>query len=155
VRLPPFQSLLEAHSGDVYRFLLATAGPSEADDCFQETWIAAMRAYPGLERADNLRGWLFRIAHNKAVDAHRSRGRRAVPVPDLPETAAAPRDELDEPELWAAVRELPPKQRAAVYCRSVLGIPYDQLGELLECSQDAARRSVHEGLKRLREEWSP
>jgi DNA-directed RNA polymerase specialized sigma24 family protein len=34
----------------------------------------------------------------------------------------------------------------------VLGIPYDELDELLECSRDAARRSVHEGLKRLREE---
>jgi RNA polymerase sigma factor (sigma-70 family) len=63
--------------------------------------------------------------------------------------------ELEEPELWAAVRELPPKQRAAVYCRSVLGIPYDELAELLECSRDAARRSVHEGLKRLREERTP
>jgi RNA polymerase sigma factor (sigma-70 family) len=146
VKLPPFQSLIDSHSGEVYRFLVATAGPGDADDCFQETWVAAMRAYPRLRRADNLRAWLFRIAHNKAVDAHRARGRRAVPGPAL---------ELDEPELWEAVRELPPKQRAAVYCRSVLGIPYDELARLLECSQDAARRSVHEGLKRLREEWTP
>jgi RNA polymerase sigma factor (sigma-70 family) len=158
VKLPPFQALLDAHSGEVYRFLVATAGPGEADDAFQETWVAAMRAYPRLRRADNLRAWLFRIAHNKAVDAHRARGRRAVPVAQVPErpnphAAAAP--ELDEPELWAAVRELPPKQRAAVYCRSVLGIPYDELAKLLECSQDAARRSVHEGLKRLREDWTP
>jgi RNA polymerase sigma factor (sigma-70 family) len=158
VKLPPFQSLIDSHSGEVYRFLLATAGPGDADDCFQETWVAAMRAYPRLRRADNLRAWLFRIAHNKAVDAHRARGRRAVPVAEVPERGnpgAGPALELDEPELWEAVRELPPKQRAAVYCRSVLGIPYDELARLLECSQDAARRSVHEGLKRLREEWTP
>ena len=56
-------------------------------------------------------------------------------------------------KLWDAVRELPYKQRAAVYCRSVLGMSYDELAELLESSEEAARRNVHEGLKRLREEW--
>jgi RNA polymerase sigma factor (sigma-70 family) len=156
VKLPPFQALLDAHSGEVYRFLVATAGPVDADDCFQETWISAMRAYPKLTDAGNLRAWLFRIAKNKAVDAHRSRSRRPVPVASVPEAATGTDDfELEEPELWPAVRELPPKQRAAVYCRSVLGIPYDELAELLECSRDAARRSVHEGLKQLREERTP
>jgi RNA polymerase sigma factor (sigma-70 family) len=158
VKLPPFQALLDSHSVEIYRFLVATAGPTDADDAFQETWISAMRAYPRLRSADNLRAWLFRIAKNKAVDVHRARARRPVPVESVPENPGPSRDlelELEEPELWAAVRELPPKQRAAVYCRSVLGIPYDELAELLECSRDAARRSVHEGLKRLREEWTP
>lgn len=151
VNLPPFQALLDAHRADVYRFLVATAGPSEADDAFQETWIAALRAYPSLRRADNLRAWLFRIAQNKSIDAHRARGRRAVPVAAVPERPSAPsRDE--DPELWARLRELPEKQRTAVFCRSVLGMPYEELALLLESSEDAARRNVHEGLKRLREE---
>jgi DNA-directed RNA polymerase specialized sigma24 family protein len=151
VNLPPFQALLEEHRADVYRFLVATAGPSEADDAFQETWIAALRAYPGLRRADNLRAWLFRIAQNKSIDAHRARGRRAVPVASVPEPAAPGLPDAD-PELWARVRELPDKQRTAVYCRSVLGMSYEELAVLLESSEDAARRNVHEGLKRLREE---
>ena len=151
VNLPPFQALLDEHRGDVYRFLVATVGPTEADDCFQETWIAALRAYPGLRRADNLRAWLFRIAQNKSIDAHRARGRRAVPVAAVPE-GPAPSAADDEPELWARVRDLPAKQRTAVFCRSVLGMPYDELALLLESSEDAARRNVHEGLKRLREE---
>src|SRR6185295_18401572 len=111
--------LLEEHRRDAYRFLVATAGPSEADDAFQETWIAALRAYPRLRRADNLRGWLLKIAQNKAIDAHRARGRRAVPVAAVPERAAAPAAlaERDD-ELWEAVRGLPSKQRTAVYCRS-------------------------------------
>ena len=75
----------------------------------------------------------------------------------MPETAAAPRREAEldgEPELWAAVRALPPKQRTAVFCRTVLGMPYDELAALLESSEDAARRNVFEGLKKLREEWT-
>jgi RNA polymerase sigma factor (sigma-70 family) len=59
-----------------------------------------------------------------------------------------------EPELWKAVRELPPKQRTAVFCRSVMGMSYPELAELLDSSEDAARRNVHEGLNRLRKDWS-
>ena len=79
MRLPPFQALLDDYETDLYRFCVATAGWSDADDCFQETWIAALRAYPKLRRADNLRAWLFRIAQNKAIDLHRARGRRTAP----------------------------------------------------------------------------
>ncbi len=153
VNLPPFQALLDEHRADVYRFLVATAGRSEADDAFQETWISALRAYPKLRRADNLRAWLFQIAQNKSIDAHRARGRRAVPVAAVPEGATGPPDD-DDPELWARVRALPAKQRTAVFCRTVLGMPYAELAVLLESSEDAARRNVHEGLKRLKEEMS-
>ncbi len=155
MKLPPFQAVFEAQRTDVYRFLVATAGPADADDCFQETWISALRAYPRLRRTDNIRGWLLKIAQNKAIDAHRARARRPVPVEALPDRAAAPEAQPpgEDPELWEAVRALPAKQRTAVYCRSVLGMPYDELAELLESSEEAARRNVHEGLKRLREEW--
>ena len=153
MKLPPFQALLDEHRTDVYRFLVATAGPLDADDCFQETWISALRAYPNLRRGDNLRAWLFRIAQNKAIDAHRARGRRAVPVAAVPERPTSSPSDTD-PELWERVRELPPKQRTAVFCRSVLGMPYAELAVLLESSEDAARRNVHEGLKRLKEELS-
>ena len=56
--------------------------------------------------------------------------------------------------LAAFADRLPEKQRTAVFCRSVLGMPYAELAELLESSQEAARRNVHEGLKTLRGEWS-
>ncbi len=157
MKLPPFQALLDEHSTDLYRFCVATAGWGEADDCFQETWIAALRAYPKLRRADNLRAWLFRIAQNKAIDLHRSRARRPMPVEAVPEMAAAEpvTPALDgQPELWVALRDLPPKQRTAVFCRAVLGMPYDELAALLESSEDAARHNVFEGLKKLREEWT-
>jgi RNA polymerase sigma factor (sigma-70 family) len=156
VRPPPFQALLDAHRTEIYRFLVATAGPSDADDVFQETWVAALRAYPKLRRTDNLRAWLFRIAQNKATDAHRARSRRAVPVGSVPDRAVATPAgggaADSESDLWARVRELPTKQRTAVFCRVVLGMPYAELALLLESSEDAARRNVHEGLKKLREE---
>ena len=155
VRLPPFQALMDEHRDDVYRFLVASLGREDADDCFQETFIAALRAYPRLRDASNLRSWLFTIAHRKAIDAHRARSRRAVPVEEVPERAAAEVVPLNgEPELWRAVRDLPAKQRAAVLHRYVNDLAYADIGQVMGCSEDAARRSVHEGLKKLRTEWA-
>jgi RNA polymerase sigma factor (sigma-70 family) len=153
---PPFQTFLEEHGPDVHRFLVAAVGRSDADDCFQETFVAAMRAYPRLRRGSNLRAWVLRIAQRKAIDAHRARGRRAVPVAAVPEAPGfeeEPSVTTTEPAVWGAVRALPEKQRAAVFHRCVMGMSYPELAEVLDCSQDAARRSVHEGLKRLREEY--
>ncbi|MDQ6750104.1 MAG: RNA polymerase sigma factor [Actinomycetota bacterium] len=155
MRLPPFQRLLDSHRDEVHRFLVATAGPQEADDCFQETVLSALRAYPRLRSADNLRAWLLTIAHRKAIDAHRARGRRAVPTPDsaLEAGIGAGPAGGGEPELWQRVRELPPKQRAAVVLRFVLDLRHAQAAEVMGCSEDAARRSLHEALSTLRKDW--
>jgi RNA polymerase sigma factor (sigma-70 family) len=153
VTLPPFQSLLDEHRDDLYRFLRASVGAHDADDCFQETFIAALRAYPRLRADSNLRGWLFTIAHRKALDSHRARGRRPIPVDQLPETVG---DELlngGEPELWRAVGDLPAKQKAAVLLRFAGDLAYREIGEATGTTEEAARRNVHEGLKKLREVW--
>ena len=148
--LPPFQSLLDSYSHDVHRFLLANVGATDADDCYQETWIAALRAYPGLKHATNLRGWLLTIAARKAVDTHRSRGRAAVTMAEPPEPVFIAQETADD--LWGAVGSLPPKQRAAVVLRFMLDAEYPTVAETMGISEAAARRNVHEGLKRLREE---
>ncbi|MEX2196677.1 MAG: RNA polymerase sigma factor [Thermoleophilaceae bacterium] len=149
--LPPFQAILDAHRDDVYRFLLSTVGPADADDCFQETFLSALRAYPRLRHGENLRGWLLTIAHRKGMDAHRARARRPVPVDELPEPAAPAAEADGMPELWSRVRDLPHKQRAAVAHRYVTDLSYREIAAVLDCSEEAARRSVHEGLKKLRE----
>lgn len=159
VRLPPFQNLLDAHARDVHRFLIATIGPVEADDVYQETWVAALRAYPELTDAANLKGWLFTIAHRKAIDHVRARARRATPVAepaDLPEAVGSAGSEgvakVPDEDLWAAVAALPDKQRTAVALRFIADSAYAEIATAMEISEPAARRNVHEGLKRLREE---
>lgn len=147
--MPPFSRLLEEHRTDVYRFLFATVGPQAADDCFQETFLSALRAYPELRDARNLRGWLLTIATRKALDHWRGEKRRPVPVEHVPERAAPPTQEGD-PELWRAVGSLPPMQRAAVVHRYVLDLPYAEVAEVLGCSEEAARASAYEGRKKLR-----
>jgi RNA polymerase sigma factor (sigma-70 family) len=150
VNLPPFQALLDAHGRDVHRFLLATVGANAADDCYQETWLAALRAYPRLRHGENLRSWIFTVAHRKAIDHVRANRRQPLPVADPPETSADPPVMDGQPEIWARVRELPPKQRTAVALRFVVDAAYSEIAAMMQTSEEAARRNVHEGLKRLR-----
>jgi RNA polymerase sigma factor (sigma-70 family) len=147
--VPPFSSFLEEHRSDVYRFLLAAVGPQEADDCFQETFLSALRAYPKLRDARNLRGWVLTIATRKALDHWRARKRRPLPVEELPERPVPERGDGD-PELWRAVGALPPMQRAAVLHRYVLDLSYADVASALGCSEEAARASAAEGRKKLR-----
>jgi RNA polymerase sigma factor (sigma-70 family) len=153
VSLPPFQAFLDSHRADVYRFLVAAVGPVEADDCFQETFMSALRSYNRLRPDSNLRAWVLTIAHRKALDHFRAKGRRAVPVEELPEIPVPPAPD-GEPELWQAVRKLPPKQRAAVLHRYVNDLAYADIATIVGCSEDAARQNVRAGLARLREEWA-
>jgi RNA polymerase sigma factor (sigma-70 family) len=152
VTLPPFQRLLDTHRDEVYRFLRASVGPYDADDCFQETFLSALRAYPKLRDASNLRGWLLTIAHRKALDTHRARTRRPVPVAEVPEepSPVAERDGA----VWEWVRRLPPRQRAAVALRYAADLPYREVARVAGGTEQAARRNVADGLKTLREEWA-
>jgi RNA polymerase sigma factor (sigma-70 family) len=152
VKLPPFQKLLDAHGRDVHRFLVATVGRGDADDCYQETWVAALRAYPRLRDGSNLRSWILTVAHHKAIDHLRARRRQAVPVADVPDQPAPAASERED-ELWARVRDLPGKQRTAIALRYVADVPYAEISSVMGTSEEAARRSVHEGLKRLRMEY--
>jgi RNA polymerase sigma factor (sigma-70 family) len=78
-----------------------------------------------------------------------------VPVGDAPETPAADLPAQPDDDLWARVRELPAKQRTAVALRYVADAGYEDIAAVMGTSQEAARRNVHEALKRLRTEYEP
>lgn len=148
--LPPFQTLIDAHAVEVMAVLRGAVGRADAEDCFQETFLAALRGYPKLKDGSNLRGWLITIAHRKAIDHHRARGRRPLPVAEVAEVGVTDPEPGDG--IWTAVGALPPKQRAAVTLRYASDLPHAEIAAALGCSPEAARRSLHEGLKRLRKE---
>jgi len=153
VHLPPFQTLLDAHGRDVHRFLTATVGGVDADDCYQETWLAARRAYPKLRDASNQRSWVFTVAYRKAIDHIRTRRRAALPVGEVPDIRVDAAPALPDDGLWERVRALPDKQRTALALRYLADAGYEEIAAVMSTSQDAARRNVHEALKRLRTEY--
>jgi RNA polymerase sigma factor (sigma-70 family) len=149
--LPPFEEFLDATGPTVFRFLRVAVGPAEADDVYQETFLAALRAYPKVRETDKLDRWVLAIASRKAIDHHRGTSRRPIPVDDVPDAAVDGEPRLVDTALWDAVKGLPPKQRVAVVHRHVLDRGYDEIAELLGCSADTARANVYQGMKRLRE----
>lgn len=149
--LPPFERVLERHGRAVLRFCVAEAGPGRGEDCFQETMLAALRAYAELRDPDAVRAWLFAIAARKVVDAHRASVRAPEPIADVDARGGAadvPRDGV----LWACVARLPDKQRRAVTLRYCGDLSHREIADVMETSEDAARRNVFEGLARLRKE---
>lgn len=149
-----FESVVAGHGATVLRVCLAVLGPSDADDAWSETFLAAMRAYPDLPADANVEAWLVTIAHRKAIDITRSRARRAVPVEHLPESitpsAAAESPDLD---LVAAMALLPSKQKQVVAYHYLAGLPYREIAIILGGSTDAARRAAADGIAALRRSY--
>lgn len=144
-----FEDLLSGHAQEIYAYALRLTGNrDDADDIFQETFLAAFRAFERM-RPDNVRAWIYRIATNKAIDHRRREGRNAR-LGDL-EFVAAMRDGVTMADLTTAVRALPAGERAAFVLRRVQELPYADVARILGCTEDAARKRVSEATKKVKE----
>lgn len=154
--MQPFEAIVAEHGPVVMRVCRAFLDAVEAEDAWSETFLAALRAYPGLRPESNVRGWLVTIAHNKAIDQLRARTRVAIPsgaVPDTTDRCHVPGDEPLDSDLHGALAALPLKQRGAVVYRYLADLPYSEVAALLECSEAAARRSASDGIANLRRHY--
>ena len=144
-----FGELLERHEREIFAYALRLTGDrDDADDVYQETFLAAFRGWPPPRRGQE-RAWLYRIATNKVIDRARRR-KRLVRMADL-ELAAPERDGSSMADLAAAIRVLPEGQRAAFVLRKVQGLEYADVASALACSEEAARSRVAEAMKKVRE----
>ena len=152
VSVEPFERVVAEHGATVLRVCRALLPPADAEDAWSETFLAALRAYPTLRPGSNVRGWLVTIAHRKAIDQLRAAKRAPVPagvLPDQPAVTDTSIERLDR-ELGAAIADLTPKQQAAVVLHHLAGLPYAEVGALLDTSEAAARRSAADGIANLR-----
>lgn len=147
----PFEQIVAEHGPRVLRVCRALLGPADAEDAWSETFLAALKAYPRLEPGSDVQAWLVTIAHRKAIDALRSRRRRAGGVERLPGRAPAggPPAESQE-ELRAALRALPGRQREAIVYHYLGELPYREVAAILGNTTDAARRAAADGVAALR-----
>ncbi len=147
--LSTFGELLQRHEREIFAYALRLTGDrDDADDVYQETFLAAFRGWPPPRRGHE-RAWLYRIATNKAIDRAR-RAKRLVRMDDL-RLAAPARDGTSMADLAAAIRVLPAGQRAAFVLRKVQGMSYTDVARALDCSEEAARSRVAEAMKKVRE----
>jgi RNA polymerase sigma factor (sigma-70 family) len=144
-----FEAVVVDHGPTVLRVCRAVVGPHDADDAWSETFLSAMKSYPELPEDANVEAWLVTIAHRKAIDITRARGRRAIPTDEVPETPSPPAEERDD-DLAEALARLPDKQKQAVAYHYLAGLPYADVAAVLGGSPDAARRAAADGIAALR-----
>jgi len=144
-----FAAIYRRYHQDLYRFCLAILGNSaDAQDALQNTMVKLLRALPGEKRRIQLKPWLYRIAHNEAIELLRRRRDTVELDPELHTAGgeladtAATRERLRR--LLADVGELPERQRAALVMRELAGLDFAQIGAALEISAAAARQTVYE-----------
>jgi RNA polymerase sigma-70 factor (ECF subfamily) len=152
---------LERHRQELTRHCVHMLGSNlEAEDAVQDTLVRAWRSRSGLERPTALRGWLYRIATNVCLDmlGRRARRQQLVELEPLPGDAVPGDAPLDDPAevadrreavrlaLVAALRHLPPRQRAALLLCEVLRLRASEAAEVLGTSV----ASVTSALQRAR-----
>lgn len=159
-----FEALVLALQGPVYRFAYRWCGNAQdAEEIAQDAFVrayGALQAY-GAERirALNLTPWLMTIAVN--VARNRARGKR-LPIEDLDSVDALGSHGVDEPErvserrelsdrLAEALLDLPPRYRAPVILRHVLGLGYDEIADALDQPTGTVKSNVHRGVQLLRQ----
>jgi RNA polymerase sigma-70 factor, ECF subfamily len=137
-----------------------TGSVADGEDIVQDTLARAYYLLPEMDEVPAFRPWLFRIAHNRALDHLRSYGARmGEPLEAVQDSAvhpaADPGDDIArEQAVQAAVSrfvELAPAQRSCVILKDVLGHSLDEIGGLLDLTLPAVKAALHRGRARLRE----
>ncbi|MCZ7599149.1 MAG: sigma-70 family RNA polymerase sigma factor [Gammaproteobacteria bacterium] len=143
---------------ELHRYCARMTGSiTDGEDVVQETLAKAFYALAMSVELPPLRPWLFRVAHNSAIDFVRRHDRSRVDlVPELPEPERADEPEVADPvavrAALATFRALPPLQRSAVILKDVLGYSGSEIAEMLETSVPAVKAALVRGRERLRAE---
>jgi len=142
-----FESLYRAHAGWVFGLCLRLTGDrGDAQDCTQETFVAAWRALPKFERRSRFSSWVHRIAVN-VVLAHRDRsGPKAVSAEEHAEelhALAEPADTASGIDLERAIQRLPPGARDVLVLAGIFGYSHDQTAEMLGIAAGTSKAQLH------------
>ena len=161
VDLSEFLALVGDLRPELHRYCARLTGSvMDGEDIVQDSLASAFVALKTLEAAPSMRAWLFRIAHNRALDLLRSRALRATePLEAASETpnsqAADPLEGLMRQEaVRAAVSrfvELPIAQRSVVILKDVLGHSLEDIAALLDTTVNAVKGHLARGRSRLKE----
>ena len=151
MRVPPFERFYESYRQEIWAFLVRKLGRERAEDAFQETFLRALRAYPSLEHGHHLRAWAYTIAGRIAIDEAR-RQRPAASASNTVLLAVAEDGRPAYAQIEHLAAELPPTERAAVVLRYAYDLDYEDIGDALGSSAEAARQAASSGVRRLRKE---
>ena len=126
-------------------------GVADPEDVLGEVFLNVYTSLPRFHGDDEqLRRWVFTLAHHRIIDDRRRRGRRPlIADAEVPDRAAPPHEEAIDPELIAALGQLTPDQREVVLLRFVADLPIEVVADLTERSAGAIRSLQHRAVAQL------
>jgi RNA polymerase sigma-70 factor (ECF subfamily) len=156
---PSWDDIVRDHADRVYRLAYRLTGnPHDAEDLTQETFVRVFRSLASY-KPGTFEGWLHRITTNLFLDMVRRRARiRMEALPEDSDRIAGNGPEPEQvfydthldPDLQAALDELPPEFRAAVVLCDVEGLSYEEIGATLGVKLGTVRSRIHRGRAALR-----
>jgi RNA polymerase sigma-70 factor (ECF subfamily) len=163
-----FRELVDRHHVSIFNIVLRTVrDPALAEDVTQDAFLRAWRSAHQF-RGGNVRGWLMRIAVNRAYDALRSRKRRPSDSLDALEYEPVPRwtstvGAAEQPDSYSArtelskrleqlLAQLPDDQRTALLLVDMQGFSYDEAAGIMAVAPGTIKSRISRARARLREE---
>jgi RNA polymerase sigma factor (sigma-70 family) len=151
---PAFEAIVERYRRALMRYVSRLLPPERAEDVVQQSFVKAYEAMHKGSAELNLRPWLYRIAHNGALNALRDRGlghaelSERIDGVERPDQAAERAQGLRE--LVVAVQALPERQRSAILLREMEGRSYEEIAAALGVSDGAVRQLLNRARNSLR-----
>src|SRR5262245_8873597 len=152
-----FDRILGELRPKLHRYCARMTGSSvDGEDVLQEACVKAIEAFPRSKPIDNVEAWLFRIAHNAALDFLRRRARQNATRADEDLDAIVDPISVEESRAVAAATlrmfmRLPVPQRSSVILMDVLGYSLEEIRAVMDSTIPAVKAALHRGRARLRE----
>jgi RNA polymerase sigma factor (sigma-70 family) len=154
-----FAAIFHRYHQDLYRYCVAILGDSQdAQDALQNTMVKVLAALPGEQREIRLKPWLYRIAHNEAIDLRRGQRPTETLDAEIPLVEAEPAQAIETRDrvrrLVGDIGMLPERQRGALVMRELGDLSFEQIGAAFGTSAAVARQTVYEarlGLQQMSE----
>jgi RNA polymerase sigma factor (sigma-70 family) len=151
---PAFEAIVARYQRPLLHYCTRLLSQERAEDAVQQTFVKAYAAMEGGEAIRKLRPWLYRIAHNTALNGLRDKALRHEPLDDrfggrdLPDQAAEGHQELRT--VLSAVQALPVRQRDAILLRELEGRSYEEIAGTLGVTGGAVRQLLNRARSSVR-----
>ncbi|MET0761002.1 MAG: sigma-70 family RNA polymerase sigma factor, partial [Thermoleophilaceae bacterium] len=151
---PAFETIVERYRRALMRYVSRLLPPERAEDVVQQSFVNAYEAMHRDGAELNLKPWLYRIAHNTALNALRDRGLQHDELDERIDGVERPDQALERAQglrdVLVAVQALPDRQRDAIVLRELEGRSYEEIALALGVTDGAVRQLLNRARNSLR-----